>query len=67
VTDQQDDDFMEGYFDGRDLNTPEPSSNRSACYRHSFAVGRAEMAGRPIPAQLSRENARRAEEEDRRA
>lgn len=57
--------FFDGYSDGRDPDAPEPSANRSACYRHSFAVGRAELAGNPIPAAISRENARKAEEEDR--
>jgi hypothetical protein len=31
-----------GYLDGYDLDAPEPSANRSACYRHGFANGRAE-------------------------
>ena len=59
-----DDEFCDGYYDGRDLTTPEPSANRSAAYRHSFAVGRAEKAGKPIPASVSRENAERAAAED---
>jgi hypothetical protein len=59
--------FWQGYCDGRDRNAPEPSDNRSACYRHSFAVGRAELAGCPIPAQISRERAAQAELEDRAA
>lgn len=46
--------FVEGYMDGRDPTSPEPSDNRSHCYRHSFAVGRAEIAGKPIPAPASR-------------
>jgi hypothetical protein len=52
-----DQEFAEGYRDGRDRDTPEPSDNRSDAYRHSFAVGRAELAGCPIPAALSRERA----------
>ena len=56
--------FMGGYFDGRDPSSPEPSDNRSACYRHSFAVGRAELASRPIPAAVSRERAAEAEAKD---
>ena len=46
-------DFTEGYLDGRDPTTPEPSANRSACYRHSWNVGRAEIEGRPIAASIS--------------
>lgn len=61
----QDWDFMDGYRDGRDPTSPEPSDNRSACYRHSFLVGRAEIAGCPIPAQISRDNAAEAEAKDR--
>ena len=34
--------LSEGYRDGHDLETPEPSDNRSACYRHSFWIGRKE-------------------------
>ena len=44
-----------GYFDGRDLNSPDPSDNRSERYKHSFWVGRAEVNGNPIPAQISRD------------
>ena len=58
------DEFWEGYMDGRDPNCPEPSENRSNCYRHSFAVGRAELANNPIPASLSRERAAEAEAKD---
>lgn len=36
------DDMIEGYKDGRDLDAPEPSANRSRSYRHGFAVGRSE-------------------------
>lgn len=56
--------FLAGYQDGRDPDAPQPSGNRSACYRHSFAVRRAEMNGRPIPASVSRANAQAAELED---
>lgn len=59
-----DEEFMAGYFDGRDPHCPEPSDNRSTCYRHSFAVGRAEIAGCPIIASLSRERAAEAEAKD---
>ena len=57
--------FVEGYRDGRDPNAPEPSANRSHAYRHSFAVGRAELAKKPIPAAVSRERAAEAEQMDR--
>lgn len=50
-------DFMEGYIDGGDLDAPEPSANRSHAYRHSFAVRRAEVLKRPIPAEISRKAA----------
>lgn len=39
------DEMVQGYLDGYDLSAPEPSSNRSASYRHGFAVGRAEKSG----------------------
>lgn len=43
-----DQEFVDGYTDGRDPDAPEPSANRSHRYRHSFAVGRAEIAGKYI-------------------
>ena len=46
--------FYEGYRDGGDPAAPEPSGNRHPAYRHSFAVRRAELAGQPIPASVSR-------------
>jgi hypothetical protein len=49
-----DDEFVAGYRDGRDPASPEPNGNRSHSYRHSFAVGRAERAGKPIDAATSR-------------
>jgi hypothetical protein len=58
------DDFAEGYRDGRDPDCPEPSENRSHSYRHSFAVGRAELAGAPILAAVSRERAAEAAAKD---
>lgn len=58
------DDFREGYRDGRDPDAPEPSANRSASYRHSFAVGRAELANNPIPAARSRIDAENAAKKD---
>lgn len=32
--------MLQGFLDGYDLSSPEPSSNRSASYRHGFMVGR---------------------------
>lgn len=48
------DEFVEGYRDGRNPDSPEPSANRSHSYRHSFAVGRAELKGNPIRAETAR-------------
>jgi len=53
--------FIEGYFDGRDFDSPEPNANRHPAYRHSFEIGRAELAGRPIPAKIARERAAKIE------
>lgn len=46
---RNDREFMAGYMDGRNLDAPEPSANRSHCYRHSFAIGRAEVERRQPP------------------
>ena len=51
------DDFMQGYMDAGNPDAPSPSANRSHSYRHSFAVRRAEMVGKPINAAISRERA----------
>lgn len=61
VTDAE---FAAGYRVGRDPNNPEPSGNRSHSYRHSFMVGRAEIEGKPIPAETSRRSADEAEMKD---
>ena len=50
VTDMADDkpaneEMVQGYMDGYDLNAPPPSANRSYSYRHGFMVGRAEKDG----------------------
>jgi hypothetical protein len=42
---QANDEMVQGYLDGFDLNAPEPSSNRSDSYRHGFANGRADQIG----------------------
>lgn len=41
------DEMVEGFLDGYDLSAPEPSSNRSHSYRHGFANGRDDRAGKP--------------------
>lgn len=49
------DDYVEGYLDGRDPNAPIPSGNRSPRYVHSFNLGRAEIEGKTLPpAHISR-------------
>lgn len=40
-------DMIDGYTDGLDLDSPEPSDNRSASYRHGFANGRDDRRGKP--------------------
>jgi hypothetical protein len=44
----EDEEFYAGYCDGLDRDAPEPSTNRSRCYRHSFAVARADRRGEPL-------------------
>jgi hypothetical protein len=39
--------MVEGYLDGLDPNSPEPSSNRTLSYRHGFANGRDDLHKRP--------------------
>jgi hypothetical protein len=39
--------MLDGYFDGLDPDSPEPSGNRSACYRHGFLNGRDDRNGCP--------------------
>jgi hypothetical protein len=46
--------FVAGYTDGRDPSIPDAGQNRSDAYLHSFAIGRAELDGRPIAAAVSR-------------
>lgn len=60
-------DMIDGYLDGFNLDNPEPSENRSASYRHGFANGRDDRRGTPrASAQELREAADRAMEEDER-
>jgi hypothetical protein len=40
-------DMMDGFRDGYDLNCPEPLANRSRSYRHGFANGRDDRRGKP--------------------
>lgn len=41
------DDMVQGFQDGYDLSSPEPSANRSASYRHGFWNGRDDRRGKP--------------------
>lgn len=48
-------DHCDGYRDGHDTDMIAPNANRSAAYRHSWEIGRAEKDGRdPTPAVLAR-------------
>lgn len=49
--------FIDGYLDGRDMDSPWPSSNRSDEYRHSFDVGRREKIGSHLTADQARARA----------
>lgn len=49
--------MVQGFMDGYDLDAPEPSENRSRSYRHGFANGRADKTGKsrgPPVAELER-------------
>lgn len=60
------DDMLQGYLDGFDLSSPEPSSNRSHSYRHGFANGRDDRHNKPrASASELRSLAREAMEADR--
>lgn len=39
------DEMIAGYLDGLDIDSPEPSENRSHSYRHGFANGRDDRMG----------------------
>lgn len=59
--DKNDREFILGYFDGREKDSPEPSDNRSHCYRHGFLNGRDDLSGKPRnTAQNLREAAEKA-------
>jgi hypothetical protein len=64
MSDLANEEMVNGYLDGRDPTSPEPSANRSWSYRHSFAVGRAEIEKLPILASVSRRSATAAEIKD---
>lgn len=57
-------DYIDGYLDGHDKNSPEPNGNRSERYAHSFRIARAELSGKPIPAQISRDAAEEIEKRE---
>ena len=40
------DEMVQGYCDGFELDVPDPSSNRSRSYRHGFENGRADKSGK---------------------
>jgi hypothetical protein len=50
--------FVDGYLDGRDKDSPEPNNNRHPAYKHSFNVGRAELRNEILPAHISRARAK---------
>lgn len=39
--------MVEGYMDGRKVDSPEPSGNRSRSYRHGFQSGRDDLSRMP--------------------
>lgn len=42
------DEMVQGYPDGRDPDSPSPSSNRSLSYVHGFHVGQGDRRGQPF-------------------
>lgn len=52
--------MLEGFLDGFDLDSPEPSDNRSRSYRHGFANGRDDRRRQP---RASAQELRRLAEE----
>lgn len=60
-----DDEVYQGYLDGCDANSPQPSGNRSASYRHGFANARDDLRQRPrAMAETLRRMAEEAKRED---
>ena len=47
------DEMVQGYLDGLDLDNPEPSDNRSSSYRHGFSNGRDDRRGKPRDSYLN--------------
>jgi hypothetical protein len=45
---EAEDDMVQGFMDGYDLNAPAPSGNRSHSYRHGFANGRRDKGLLPL-------------------
>jgi hypothetical protein len=57
--------MTEGYLDGLDADSPEPSANRSHSYRHGFQSGRDDLNGHPCaPYWERRRQAKEAIEAD---
>lgn len=57
--------MVEGYFDGRKKDSPEPSGNRSRAYRHGFQSGRDDLARKPsAPYDVRRKQAEEIIRED---
>lgn len=59
-------DMVQGYFDGRNPDNPEPSANRSRSYRHGFQSGRDDLDSRRQPYSPARfdERVKEADETD---
>lgn len=59
------DEMLQGYLDGFDPESPDPSDNRSKSYRHGFANGRDDRAHKPrASASTLRQEAKKAIAED---
>jgi len=60
------DEMLEGYLDGLKADSPAPSDNRSASYRHGFQNGRDDLAHKAgAPAAVRRWQAAQAIETDK--
>ena len=60
------DNMIDGYLDGFNPNSPEPSGNHSASYRHGFRMGRNDLRNKPGEGPvINRAKAAAAEDEDR--
>ena len=47
TVDEAMEELVQGFRDGGDPDSPEPSMNRSAAYRHGFANGRDDLRREP--------------------